>query len=271
MSSPHKRTSLQAQFEDLSIDKMFYKNISLLKILRDTIRSKLPSKAKFTLKMDPSYDYHRFTPDPDDVFSESVEYLNDIQRLVVDLKDQDITYEEHLIESMSMMMFTSNNLENAGSSHPITLQICTHIFAGREVSEDVKDRNPEEYQAMVERLKRKKATENHKAVLRSRRQIIQHAYALKYITYRMVVKGEVLLEEILKETRKILTEGIDAENEEKDKPETYSGIYRKTASVGRLRHLRAQQTFQSAWQRRFQLSILPCRKQSPRNASILTN
>jgi len=231
MISPHKRSALEAQFEGLSIAKTFYKTVNLPKILRDTIRAKLNSKAKLTLKIDPNYDYYRFTPDPDDVFSESVKYLNEIQRLVVDLKDQDITYEDHLIESMSMMIFTSNSLENAGSSHLITLRLCKDIFAGREVPENVKERNPEEYQAMVEHLRSKMASENDDAVIRSRRQIIQHAYALKYITYRTVVKGEALSEDILKETHKILTEGIDAENKEKDKSDTYGGIYRNE-SVG---------------------------------------
>jgi Fic family protein len=47
----------------------------------------------------------------------------------------------------------------------------------------------------------------------------------------MVIKREDLTEEAFKETHRILTDGIDADNKEKDKSADYGGIYRVT-SVG---------------------------------------
>ncbi len=232
--SPHKRLSLktlEGQFGIMSITKTVYKTIDLPKSIGDTTRLKMSTKgAKLTLKMDPNYDYHRFMPDPDEVFEESARYFGDIHKMITQLKEENSAYEDYLVESMVMMIFTSNGLENAGSSHPVTLRLCQEIFAGRQVPEEIGEHD-EDYEAFIKHLVEKKGPKDHKAVLRSRKQIIQHAYALKYITYRMVVKGEDLSEEILLETHKILTDGIDAENAERDSSDTYGGLYR-TSNVG---------------------------------------
>ncbi|KAG4421629.1 hypothetical protein IFR04_005248 [Cadophora malorum] len=229
--SPHKRTSLEGRFEGLTVKEPVYKTINLPQLLRNTIRFKLKSpKARFTLKPDLLYDYFRFTPDPDEVFAESASYYGDVWQLLQDLKEQDDTYESYLVESMVMMIFQSNDLEKAGSSHEVTLKICKRIFAGEEIAEEV-DVGDEEYKATQMYLHKKNRAADPKAVQRSRRQIIQHAFALKYITHRMVVQGEELSEDILLSTHKILTDGIDAENEEKDTSEAYGGVYR-TDDVG---------------------------------------
>ncbi|KAG0646034.1 Adenosine monophosphate-transferase [Hyphodiscus hymeniophilus] len=229
-TSPHKRNSIAGLFGGLNISKTTYKTINLPKALRNTIRAKLPSNAKLIWKMDPNYDYNRFTPDPDEVFEECVGYFGKVQPLIINLKDEDQSYNDYLVESMVMMIFTSNYLENAGSSQPITLRICKEIFAGRELPEEIGERDTE-YEPIQAYLMEKKAQSDKSAVLRSRKQIIQHAYALKYITHRMVIEGEALSESLLKETHRILTDGIDADNEDKDKSETYGGIYR-SCSVG---------------------------------------
>jgi Fic family protein len=228
--SPHKRSSLAAQFEGLHISQIAYKTINLPTALKKTFRVNFPSRAKLTLKMDPMYDYNRFTPDPEEVFQESIGYLEEIQAVVSSLQEKDLPYEDHLVESMVMMIFTSNSLENAGSSHPITFGICKPIFAGEEVPEQFEEWDPQ-YQAALDYLISQKISPHESALARSRRQVIQHALALKYLTYHMVIKREDLTEEAFKETHRILTDGIDADNKEKDKSADYGGIYRVT-SVG---------------------------------------
>ncbi|KAK0121710.1 hypothetical protein ONS95_009995 [Cadophora gregata] len=225
-SSPHKRSSLAGHFEGLTVTKSAYKTINLPKLLRNTVRSKFTSpKAKFTLKPDLLYDYFRFTPDPDEVFAESVSYFGDVWKLLQDLKEKDDSYEQYLVESMVMMIFQSNDLEKAGSSHEVTMKLCKKIFAGEELAVEIPVED-EDYEVTQKYLKQKKRAADPDAVQRSRRQVIQHAFALKYITHRMVVHGEELSEDILLSTHKILTEGIDAENEEKDCSEVYGGVYR---------------------------------------------
>ena len=71
------------------------------RVLKKTFRAKFPSKAKLTLKMDPMYDYNRFAPDPDEVFQESIGYLEEIQAVVSSLQEKDLPNEDHLVESMS--------------------------------------------------------------------------------------------------------------------------------------------------------------------------
>jgi len=71
--------------------------------LKKTFRAKFPSKAKLTLKMDPMYDYNRFAPDPDEVFQESIGYLEEIQAVVSSLQENDLPNEDHLVESMSSL------------------------------------------------------------------------------------------------------------------------------------------------------------------------
>lgn len=44
-----------------------------------TLGTKLLIQAKFKFKMDSVNDYNRFTPDPDNVFQESIENFEDIQ------------------------------------------------------------------------------------------------------------------------------------------------------------------------------------------------
>ena len=149
--SHHKRQSIESQFEDLSIAKTIHRTINLPKVLRNTFHAKLASKAKFTLKMDATYDYNRFTPDPEEVFEESIDYFEEVTRLIGELKEQDTAYEDHLVESMIMMIFTSNSLENAGSSHALTVRICKEIFAGRMVSDTIDERD-EDYKLHLEYL-----------------------------------------------------------------------------------------------------------------------
>jgi fido (protein-threonine AMPylation protein) len=225
----HQRPGVGGVFSGVAVARTAYKAMNLPALLRKTIRQKLPSKAKFTIKMDTTYDYNRFTPDPDEVFEESVTYLDEVKAMLIDLKDNDTSYEDHLVESMVQMIFTSNTLENAGAGHPVTLRLCKEILAGKDVGEiGVRD---DEYDEIQKYLIEKYGKSSEEAILRSRQQICQHAWALKYMVHRMVINGEQLSEEILKETHQILTHGIDAENEERDGSETYGGVYR-TDMVG---------------------------------------
>ncbi|KUJ15847.1 uncharacterized protein LY89DRAFT_783105 [Mollisia scopiformis] len=204
--------------------------MDLLTALRTTIQRKYQAKPTLGLKMDqPSYDYNRFTPDPDDVLQDSIKYLSDLQPLLANLNDT--SYEAYLLESMAQMIYTSNLLENAGSSHPLTLGLGQFIFASSPIEDSSFPIHSTDYSAFRSYLLSKSRKADHEAILRSRKQIIQHALAMKYIVQHMIISNENLSEDLLKETHKILTFQIDADNDERDKSETYSGIYR-TSNVG---------------------------------------
>lgn len=90
-----------------------------------------------------------------------------------------------------------------------TVKLCCEVFAGKQIdTTDVDLRSPE-YQAQLEFLvKRGIETPDLEQVIRSRREVTQHAQALKYITDAALNRNEPLTEELICETHKILCQSI---------------------------------------------------------------
>lgn len=77
---------------------------------------------------------------------------------------------------------------------------------------------------MKEKLRHNNLPANTSAVLRSRREIVQHAKAASFIMTELCVRDQDLSEKIILQTHNILTYKVDSN----DTPwEEYSGMYRK--------------------------------------------
>jgi Fic family protein len=129
------------------------------------------------------------------------------------------------------MIFGSNYIEKVGSTYDITLKICLDILAGNSVPEEIPDRDPE-YLAAREHLRNAGLSSDYKAVVRSRKEIIQHTQALKYIVTQLVIFNNPLTEDIIEKTHHILCNGITLDDGQ-DEIE-YAGLYRTVNVVAGL-------------------------------------
>lgn len=87
------------------------------------------------------------------------------------------------------------------------------------------------YQAIVDHLSQKRADTGFEEVQQAYRQVIQHVYALFFLIDHIIIQNKPLSETLLQQTHHILTDGINAENSERDPSTTYGGLYR-TEDVG---------------------------------------
>lgn len=199
-----------------------------------TLTQKTKSK-QLIPKQSSVYDYNRFNPDPDDAFQDTITYTTEIKDLLSESESNNQAYANHLIESISTLIYTSNLLENAGSTHFLTSSIAKNLLCGHKVSatESLTEKDAEYILIQRHLTPRQLSFSNieMEAVSRARRQVIQHIYALKYLVHCFVVKGEEMSERLLKKTHRILTNGICAENKDKDVLESYGGVYRSNAVV----------------------------------------
>jgi Fic family protein len=246
MSNPLKqmRKPLADLFQTLAINSSTSASastnlftINIAKSLRETMGKKFPHwgsrhgkdmRATFTITMDAHYDYYslaKIDEDPDDLFEKTHGFFEEIQAMVTTLTDQQAAaYDSYTTEALSAMIFASNYIEKVGATHDITLKICRDIFAGIQVPLEIPEHD-KEYAKIREFLITQNKKSDHEAIVRTRREIVQHAYALKFIIRHVVVYNESLSEDLILKTHKILCNGIDLE--EGDDSSTYAGIYRK--------------------------------------------
>lgn len=175
------------------------------------------------MKMDGVYDYNLYEEDPDDLFEATKGLLTEIQGVVTTLSEaQGKNFDEFLETAMCEVIFGSNCIENAGCGHGVTIRLCKEIFQGRDPA-TVQPRTQEEEEAIRD-LAGQNLPNTKTEIPRSRKEIIQHALAFKYIAIRMILQNEPLSEQLIKDTHKVLTEGLDSDDG--DRSETYSGQYR---------------------------------------------
>jgi Fic family protein len=193
-----------------------------------------PIQLNYTIRMSKNYrEMSDFISDPQDLFNETCAIINEIRQnrrpehediLAKDLKD-----------GLMSIVFSSNNIERAGLNLQETIKICQRIFDGEDVkAEDISERS-EEYNAAIQSLINSKIQKpgnvNIQHVIRSRREVVQHAKALAYITRAVVIDNQPLSESLIRTTHRILVAGID-------RPDTghgrgiiswqeYGGNYRK--------------------------------------------
>ncbi|KAF5575330.1 adenosine monophosphate transferase FICD like [Fusarium pseudocircinatum] len=133
--------------------------------------------------------------------------------------------DEILNEKLSEMVYGSNMIEAVGSNLDITSELCRDIFAGVIDTDAVEISDHDKiYKAIqTERIEKCKPS-SHEDVLRTRREVVQHAKAAYYMMNEVDIKGNDLSEEIILETHRLLTYKIDSPDGIPSSE--YGGIYR---------------------------------------------
>lgn len=188
------------------------------------------------------YDYNLLGDefDPDDLYDEMLKHNQVLAESLQSANPADNTsniVDEFMLDVLSKMIFGSNYIEQAGAGLDITLKLCHAIFHGETVPDEITERDPE-YQALKEDLARQGLPAGTPAIIRSRREVVQHARAASYILNETYLKENDLTEGIILETHRILTHKVDTED---GYPwAQYSGIYRTVPVTSRLHVTRPQ-------------------------------
>lgn len=181
------------------------------------------AKATLAITMDEAYDYNILGDiDPSDLHSEFQNYVSDVSQAIAASSNQTVL-DEHIVESLSRMVFGSNLIESAGGNLDITLKLCRAVFQGEDIPEIIQ--GDADYEALKRDLIRENLPSGINAVLRSRLEIVQHAKAARHIISEVCLKGKDLSEEIILETHRILTHKVDTEDGMSWTQ--YSGVYRQ--------------------------------------------
>lgn len=180
----------------------------------------------FTIAMDDSYDYNVLgDTDPDDLQQELLKHVTEVCKLMQNLTpNQDVAVDDYIVNILCRLVYGSNMIENAGAGHDVTFNLCQAVFRGEEISEKLSEID-EEYTAIMQDLQRRNLSTDYESVLRSCREIIQHAEAVNYIINELYIGSGNLTEEIILKTHRILTDKIDSE--QGISWTTYSGVYRQ--------------------------------------------
>jgi fido (protein-threonine AMPylation protein) len=184
----------------------------------------------FTIKMDSKTRAYSSSENPEALFKQAIDCFEDIQQMMRDSGPAASNILQGTLRNdMVNVIFGSNAIERAGLGLEETIRICEAIFRGEDVdANDVPDRcvtfevektiftsssNPQfrspEYEGKLISAIHSKLPLSH--VIRSRREVIQHAKALQYIVSEMVEKNQLLSEEIIMSTHRILCSDIDIE------------------------------------------------------------
>ncbi|KAI9734984.1 MAG: hypothetical protein M1834_002066 [Cirrosporium novae-zelandiae] len=165
--------------------------------------------------MPDQYRQYEGSSDPQIFFNKVLTYHTNLQELITNLKNP-FHFETAMTKNMIVAIFGSNQIERVGLGLDETIKICEQIFEGESVDAEVSEGSEEYEKALVyliAKLKKGKGEENHKPskelIIQSRREVIQHARVLQYITNALVIKDQLMTEDLIKETHRILTKGID--------------------------------------------------------------
>ncbi|CAG8020643.1 unnamed protein product [Penicillium salamii] len=198
------------------------------KHLQTTLRNSTGFSNGFSIVMDNTYSYKIGTHDfePEDVFHEIVTFTDQLASWLKEHTDPEhkAELEECILNHLIAMVFGSNLIERAGSTATITHKLCSAVFRGGEIPQDRDE--AKDFLELKDALLRKNLPADTKAILRSCREIIQHAKAASFIINQLCICDRGLTEDIILQTHQILTYKIDAD----DMPwEGYSGVYRTEA------------------------------------------
>jgi Fic family protein len=134
----------------------------------------------------------------------------------------DAAVDDYLADILSKLVFSSNMIENAGAGADVTFKLCQAVFRG-EILDDIGERD-DEYKAIKQALLQRNLPAGTRFVLRSRREIVQHAKAASDIINEIYLRSKDLTEEIILQTHRILT--YHANTEQGISWTEYSGVYR---------------------------------------------
>lgn len=204
--------------------------ITLSKSLRQYVQSNFDAHTDPIPQLkctDPdAYDYkigmHDFEPEA--VFSEVLTLHSQLSAIIQKQlsSQQETLLEDYIFECLAVMVYGSNMIEHAGSSPDITKKLCSAVFHGEKIPDDILE-EPKLYLELEKHLLLNNLPASIQAVWRSFREVVQHAQAASYMINQICILGQDLTEDIILEAHQILTHGIDAD----DTPwQEYSGVYR---------------------------------------------
>ncbi|KAK1911845.1 hypothetical protein P3342_010929 [Pyrenophora teres f. teres] len=129
-----------------------------------------------------------------------------------------------LMEDMGKVIYGSNEKARKGLGLDETLKFCQQIFDGVEGVEY--EERTYDYQAKLEKfvIKESEFAPNH--VIRSRREVIQHAAAFHHIVTCFVTKNMPMSEELIKDTHRILVKGVGSGSAGFVSNKEHGGVYR---------------------------------------------
>ncbi|GKZ94782.1 hypothetical protein AnigIFM59636_008510 [Aspergillus niger] len=145
---------------------------------------------------------------PKDLFKKATDFYNIIQEKLKDKGNEGTAIiSDTLTRHLGTVIFGSNYIERAGLNLEETIKICEIIFRGEFVDPEKKPERESDYEKKLIEAIRSKTPASH--IIRSRREVVQHALALNFLINEMVVKDKPLSEDLILRTHRILTEYID--------------------------------------------------------------
>ncbi|KFY71018.1 hypothetical protein V499_08756 [Pseudogymnoascus sp. VKM F-103] len=168
-------------------------------------RSRTPlHDGTFTIKLSNAYREYRPNANPEENYDSMVQYIKEMSQK----KEADLATCEQLadaiVSGLIEVVFGSNAIEVVGGDIRITFRLCRQVFEGQVPNvEDIQERS-EEYAQELQALSASGRATDLQSVLRSRREIVQHALAAKFLLDTIVLKDIPLDEDIIKETHRIL-------------------------------------------------------------------
>jgi hypothetical protein len=172
----------------------------------------------FTVRMNDALREMVFTTNPDEHYEQIVKSLDAIQEIQRGNYTAQVDYINIIEEQMLEAIFGSNAIEMVGGSIKITYRLCRNVFSGNLPDIGKIDEQDDTYTAEIATLANTGRGTDNLSIIRSRREIVQHALAMKYIIDMIVVKDALLDEAIVKKTHRLLMEHSDHED--------IGGVYR---------------------------------------------
>ncbi|GLA57966.1 hypothetical protein AtubIFM54640_005768 [Aspergillus tubingensis] len=184
------------------------------------------SRLIYTISMDSSA--RAYIPLHDDSPKDLFKKATDIYKIIQEKLEEKGSVGTALISDtltryLGTVIFGSNYIERAGLNLEETNKICERIFRGEFVDPEKIPEKETHYEKKLIEAIHSKTPASH--IIRSRREVVQHALALNFLIDEVVVKDKPLSENLILHTHQILTECIDTAG---GIPWTeYSGRYRK--------------------------------------------
>ena len=194
------------------------------------IRGLLLEERWMTIAMDPAYGYYQGSIDPHEAYPEFQDSVNEFSQKVKTIVHPSIL-DEYLVDTLALMVFASNLVGRVGLGIDMTLRFCRPIFRGEKHPSNLSDYK-DEYEALRYEMEQRGLPVTPGSILRTRREIIHHALAAKYMLRRVCIDGDSLSEDIIRETHWILTHKINAPDGTSWRE--YGGVYRKCPAAAGL-------------------------------------
>ncbi|KAM4056976.1 fic/DOC family protein [Hirsutella rhossiliensis] len=126
-----------------------------------------------------------------------------------------------LENALITLVYSSNLIELSGQDLQITTRICQDVFRGKAVNPNIPESESDpEYQRHLGNLLKTHRRGDMPNIIRSRLEVINHAKALGYMIDRVALDNELLSEDLILETHRILFEGLTLDGDIKP------GVYR---------------------------------------------